>query len=244
MKVLGIITARGGSKSIPRKNIKPLLGKPLIAWAIETLKKSDVCNRVVVSTDDKEIAEVARKYGAEVPFMRPAELAQDHTPTLPVIQHAVAWLKEHENYKPDYVILLEPTSVGKRPFHVRGVLDMLIKTGADSVFTISELAPDFNPYWQLVLDAKGRVAPFTGGAMKNVIKRRQDLPVKTYMWDSAVFAFKPELLFAVDPSFYGDDARGFITEQKYVIDIDTPEDWETAERKLKIILQSENEKTA
>lgn len=242
MQVLGIVTARGGSKSIPRKNIKPILGRPLVAWAIETLKKSKVCNRVIVSTDDKEIAEAARKYGAEIPFMRPPELAQDITPTLPVIQHAVAWLKKHENYKPDYVILLEPTSVGKRPFHVRGVLDMLIKTRADSVFTISELAADFNPHWQLVMDSKGRVAPFTGGEMKNVIKRRQELPVKTYMWDSAVFAFKPELLFAADPSFYGDDSRGYITEQKYVIDIDTHEDWEAAERKLKIILESENEK--
>src|SRR3989344_4635123 len=102
MNVLGIITARGGSKSIPRKNIKSLLGKPLVAWAIETLKISGVCDRVVVSTDDKEIADVARKYGAEVPFMRPAELAEDSTPTLPVIQHAVSWLKDHESYRPDY----------------------------------------------------------------------------------------------------------------------------------------------
>ena len=240
MKVLGIITASGGSKSIPRKNIKPLFGKPLVALAIETLQKSEVCDRVVVSTDDKEIAEVARKYGAEVPFMRPVELAQDTTPTLPVIQHAVTWLKEHENYWPDYVILLEPTSVGKRPFHVRGVLDLLIKTGADAVFTIAELAADFNPYWQLILSPDGKVLPFTGSSMKNVIKRRQDLPVKTYMWDSAVFAFKPDLLFTKEPSFYGDDPRGYVTEQKYVIDIDTSEDWEAAERKLKIILDDES----
>lgn len=238
-KIVGIIPARGGSKSIPRKNIKPFLGRPLIYWAVETLKKSGVCDRVIVSTDDEEIAEVAKKYGAEVPFMRPAELAEDSTPMLPVIQHAVQWLKDNEGVSPDYIILLEPTSIGKRPFHVRGVLDMLVSTGGDSVFTVSELAADYNPYWQLVLDAESRVSLFTGGPMRNVIRRRQDLPVKTYFWASEVYAFKPEVLFVKDPSLYGDDVRALITEPKYALDLDTPEDWEVAERKLKDILDKE-----
>ena|SRR3989344_5992785 len=236
---VGIIPARGGSKSIPRKNIKPFLGRPLIAWAIETLKKSGVCDRVIVSTDDDEIAVVAKSYGAEVPFMRPAEFAEDVAPMLPVLQHAVSWLKENENYSPDYVILLEPTSVGKRPMHVCGVVEMLSNTGADSVFTVSELAADYNPYWQLVLDPESRVSIFTGGPMKNVIRRRQDLPVKTYFWASEVYAFKPELLFADEPSFYGDDTRALVTEPKYALDLDTPEDWEIAEQKLKDILDKE-----
>lgn len=237
--IVGIIPARGGSKSIPRKNIKPFLGRPLICWAIETLKKSGVCDRVIVSTDDQEIADVAKKYGAEVPFMRPAELAEDSTPMLPVLQHAVSWLKEHEHESPDYVILLEPTSVGKRPFHVRGVVEMLLSTGADSVFTVSELAADFNPYWQLVLDADARVSLFTGGPMKNVIRRRQDLPVKTYFWASEVYVFKPDVLFAKEPSLYGDDVRALVTESQYALDLDTLEDWEAAERKLKDILDKE-----
>ncbi len=239
LSTVGIVPARGGSKSIPRKNLKPFLGRPLIAWAIEALQKSGVCDRVIVSTEDEEIADVARQCGAEVPFMRPNELAEDRVPMLPVLQHAVAWLKEHEDYTPDYVVLLEPTSVGKRPFHVRGVAEMLRETGADSVFTVSELAADFNPYWQLVLDSEARVSLFTGGPMKNVIKRRQDLPVKTYLWDSAVYAFKPKLLFDKEPSFYGDDARAYIMEPKYALDLDVPEDWEVAERKVKELLESE-----
>lgn len=237
---MGLITARGGSKSIPRKNIKLFLGRSLIAFSIETLKKSGVCDRVVVSTDDQEIADIAKTYGAEVPFLRPAELAQDDTPTLPVFRHAVAWLKEHEGYEPDVVVLLEPTSVGKRPFHVQGVVDMLLRTGADSVLTVAEVPSDWNPYWQLTLDADGRVAIFTGGPMKRVIRRRQDLP-KTYSCDSAVIAFKPELLFADEPSFYGDDVRAYITEQKYALDLDAPEDWEAAEQRVKKILDEESE---
>src|SRR3989344_1919877 len=108
--ILGIILARGGSKSIPRKNIKPFCGKPLIVWSIEAGLKSHMLDRLILSTDDEEIAQVGRDAGAEVPFMRPAELAQDTTPSMPVLQHAVAWLKEHEGYMPDYVLLLEPTS--------------------------------------------------------------------------------------------------------------------------------------
>src|SRR3989338_3168404 len=110
LKILGVITARGGSKGIPGKNIKSLLGKPLIAYTIEAAKKSGVfdpavggASRLILSTDDPEIAEVAKKYGCEVPFLRPKELARDETPHLLVLQHAVQWLKENENYKPDYV---------------------------------------------------------------------------------------------------------------------------------------------
>lgn len=237
-EVLGIIPARGGSKSIPRKNIKLFAGKPLIAWAIETLRQSGAVGRVIVSTDDEEIAQVAKKHGAQVPFMRPAELAGDTTPTLPVLQHALQWLKENEGYWPDYVVLLEPTSPSKRPFHVREVMETLIKTGADSTISVSEVPGVLNPYWQLKLDEKGRVELFTGGSMKDVIRRRQDLP-KTYYRNSSIYAFRPELLFTDDPSFYGEDVRAYITDSKYAFDIDTPEDWEFAERQFKKILEEE-----
>jgi len=237
-QVLGVITARGGSKSIPRKNLKLFLGKPLVAWAIETLKESGVCDRIVVSTDDEEIAEVSLRYGGEAPFMRPAELAQDHTPTLPVLQHALLWLKDHDRYWPDCAILLEPTSVGKRPFHVRGVLDMFVSTGADSVITVAEVPSDWNPHWQLNLDNAGRISLFTGGGMKDVIRRRQDLP-RTYACDSAVIAFRPELLFGEPPSFYGDDVRAYLTDWRYALDLDTPEDWEVAEGRVEKLLAYE-----
>lgn len=239
-EILGIIPARGGSKSILRKNIKSFAGKPLIGWAIETLKQSGVAGRVIVSTDDEEIAEVARKHGAQVPFMRPAELAQDSTPTLPVLEHALQWLKENEGYSPDYVVLLEPTSPSKRPFHVREVVKMLMDTGADSVISVSEVPGILNPHWQLKLGEGGRVELFTGGSMKNVIRRRQDLP-KTHYRNSSIYAFKSELLFQDDPSFYGEDVRAYVTDFKYAFDIDTPEDWEFAERQFKKILTEENQ---
>ena len=209
-----------------------------MALAIETVKKSGVCDRVVVSTDDAEIADIAKSFGAEVPFLRPTELALDDTPTLPVVQHAVSWLQEHEQYEPECVVLLEPTSVGKRPFHVQGVVDTLEKTGADSVLTVSEVPSDWNPHWQLLLDRDMRVSLFTGGQIKNVIRRRQDLPA-TYSCDSAVFAFRPRILFTDTPSFYGDDVRAFVTGQKYALDLDTPEDWERAEERVQKILDDE-----
>lgn len=122
-KVLAIIPARGGSKSIPEKNIYPIMGKPLLAYTIEAAKKSKLINRVIVSTDNDRIAKIAKKYGAEVPFMRPAELAEDNTPDLPVFQHALKWLEENENYKPDVVVHLWATS----PFRKDGDIDKAIK---------------------------------------------------------------------------------------------------------------------
>lgn len=237
-EILGIVTARGGSKSILRKNIRAFAGKPLIAWAISTLKESGVVRRVVVSTDDEEIGEVAKTYGAEVPFMRPKELAGDTTPTLPVLAHALSWLKENEGYVPHYVILLEPTAVGKRPFHVREVAEMMKTSGADSVFSVVEVPGVFSPHWQLNVADDGRVELFTGGAMKEVIRRRQDLP-KTYFRSGSIYAFKPELLFSHDPSFYGNDVRACITDAKYALDIDTPEDWVVAEEAFKKIVEVE-----
>jgi len=241
-KILGIIPARGGSKSIPRKNIKPFLGKPLVAWAIDTLKKSGVCDRLIVSTEDDEIAEAAKYFGAEVPFRRPVELAEDTTPTLPVLQHAIRWLREQEGYHPHYVVLLEPTSVSKRPSHIRGMVDLLISSGADTVFSVSEVPGVFSPYWQFNLDAEGRASLFTGGSIKNIIPRRQELP-KTYYRNSSIYAFRTSLLFSDNPSFYGEDVRAYIIDSKYALDIDTLEDWEAAERRLSKILREENEST-
>jgi CMP-N,N'-diacetyllegionaminic acid synthase len=237
-KILGIIPARGGSKSIPRKNIKPFCGKPLIAWSIQTLKESGVCDRVIVSTDDREIADVAAHFGAETPFIRPAELAEDTTPTLPVLQHAVSWLKEREGYNPDYVLLLEPPSVSKRPFHIREAAELLLKTGADSVVSVAEVPGTFSPYWQLKVGNENRIELFTGGTMKDVIRRRQDLP-KSYYRNSAIYVLKTGCLFTSEPSLYGKDVRGYITDSKYAMDIDTPEDWVVAEALFKKILDEE-----
>jgi N-acylneuraminate cytidylyltransferase len=237
LKILGIIPARGGSKSIPRKNIKPFLGKPLIGWSIEALQKSGVCDRIVVSTDDKEIAETAKKFGAEVPFIRPAELARDATPTLPVLQHAIKWLKDNENYEPDAVVLTQATSPGVRAFHFKEGLELFFSSGAHSVVSVVETPANYNPHWQFSLaSADGRLELFTGAPVKNVIRRRQELP-KTYVRNSAFYIFKPSLLFEAEPSFYGEDVRGYVMDNVYNIDIDSPDDWADAEKKLKAVLQ-------
>ena len=117
MEILAIIPARGGSKSIPRKNIRPLAGHPLIAYSIAAGRQSRLVTRTIVSTDDEEIAAVARQYGAETPFLRPAEFAQDNTTDFPVFTHALGWLKEHEGYQPDIIVQLRPTSPIRPPEH-------------------------------------------------------------------------------------------------------------------------------
>lgn len=122
-EILALIPARGGSKGIPRKNIRSFAGYPLIAWSIAAAKQSSLATRIIASTDDEEIASVAREWGAEVPFLRPSELAQDNTTDLPVFEHALKWLEENEGYKPEIVVQLRPTS----PLRPKGMVDDAIR---------------------------------------------------------------------------------------------------------------------
>ncbi|HEY5903570.1 MAG TPA: acylneuraminate cytidylyltransferase family protein, partial [Anaerolineales bacterium] len=117
-QVLAVIPARGGSKGIPRKNIRLFSGWPLLAWSIAAAQQAETVSRVIVSTDDEEIAAVGREYGAETPFLRPAEFARDDTTDLPVFEHALRWLDEHEGYRPEVVVQLRPTS----PIRPRGLV--------------------------------------------------------------------------------------------------------------------------
>lgn len=233
--ILGIITARGGSKSIPRKNIKDFCGRPLLTWTAEAGLQSGALTRFILSTDDQEIAEVAKDSGVEVPFMRPAELAEDKTPSLPVLQHAAMWLREQEGYSPDYMVLLEPTSPGRQPYHIKEAVELLLKTNADSIVSVAEVPGHHSPHWQFHVADEGQLELFTGGSIKNIIRRRQDLP-KTYFRNGAIYAFRPELLFAADPSLYGDDTRAYIMDAKYSLDIDSPEDWVVAEALFKRLI--------
>lgn len=160
MEILGIIPARGGSKSIPGKNIKLLCGRPLIAWSIEEAKKSKLLTRVIVSTDDPEIARVAKEYGAEVPFLRPKEISQDLSTDVEFLTHALGWLKKKENYEPDIVLRLPPTSPLRTAAHIDEGIQKLINTpDADAVRPICE-APK-HPYklWK-VSDNKKFLEPF------------------------------------------------------------------------------------
>ncbi len=231
MKIWGIITARGGSKGIPRKNVKLLAGKPLIAHTCLAAKESGIFDRIVLSTDDEEIATVGKEWGAEVPFMRPAELAQDTTPTLPVLVHTVEWLKANENYVPDAVVILQPTAPLRNAEDLRGARDLFASSGADSVVSMAEVPGHYNPHWQFKVEENGSIAIFTGEPFEKIVKRRQELP-KTFTRNGAIYLFKTPLLFEETPTFYGRDVRAFIMDRKRSINIDSPEDFAAAEAAL------------
>jgi CMP-N-acetylneuraminic acid synthetase len=144
--VLAILPARGGSKGLPRKNVRPIAGKPLIAYSIEAAKASPLVNRVIVSTDDDEIAEISTQYGADVPFRRPAELATDMAPTEPVLQHALAWVEQTEKQPVDIVLFLQPTDIFRRDRIVHRVIERLIER--PDVDTVFPGFPTHKNYWR------------------------------------------------------------------------------------------------
>lgn len=230
MLILGVITARGGSKSVPRKNIKDLGGKPLLAWTYEAAKQSAVLDRIIISTDDAEIAEAGKKWGGEVPFMRPKELAEDTTPTLPVLQHAVKWLQDNEQYSPDAVMLLQPTAPLRQVRHITEAVNIFAESGADSLVSVVEIPGHHSPYWAEVIDDDGWGRLFTGDPIRKRITRRQNFPKKTYTHNGAIYLFKTGLLFeAEEPNFYGDKVKLYPMEEKFSVNIDSPEDWALAE---------------
>lgn len=232
-KILAVVTARGGSKGLPGKNIKSLLGKPLIVYSIEAAKASGVCDRVIISTEDPKIAEVALSYGCEVPFMRPVELAQDGTPHLPVMQHAVQWLKDNEGYEPDYVLTLQPTSPARQPFHIREAAELLEKSDADSIMAVSEVPDHFAPSEAMTIDERGLLRLIGGRPVWQRVVRRQDLPTY-HAGNGMLYLFKARLLFDKEnPNFYGDKVLPYIVEDKYAVDINNQKDWERAERVLR-----------
>ena len=160
MEVLGIIPARGGSKRVPGKNIRLLEGRPLIAYTIEAALKADSLNRVIVSTDDREIAEISKQWGAEVPFLRPSELAGDDVPDQPVFLHVLQRLKENEGYEPDAIVHLRPTTPFKRPETIDKVVKKMLDTGADVVRTMTPVEGVHHPYWMYIVSDSGLAVPF------------------------------------------------------------------------------------
>lgn len=231
MKVLGIITARGGSKGVPGKNLKPLGGRPLIDYTIDAANDTPL-DRLILSTEDNRIAVVARGLGCEVPFMRPAELARDETPHLPVIVHAVQWLRDKENYVADVVVILQPTSPLRSSADIAAALRMLELSGADSVVSVNAVSAHAHPMRMLKVGADGFATLFvTGEPVRKRINRRQDLP-EAFVMNGAVYACRTEVLFAPEPSLYGDRVVAYPMPIERSISIDTPEDWAEAERQL------------
>jgi len=232
LKVLGVVTARGGSKSLPVKNLKPLAGKPLLAYTVEAARASGVFDRLILSTDDPTIAEVGRALGCEVPFMRPADLARDETPHLPVMQHAVRWLMERERYRPDAVMILQPTSPLRRPEDMREAIQLLDRTGADSVVSVNEVSPHAHPLRTVRVDEAGNATLFvTGEPVRRRCNRRQDLP-PVWVMNGAIYAFRTGVLFAAEPSLYGDRTVAYPMRKGCSISIDDADDWLAAERTL------------
>ena len=232
-EVLAIIPARGGSKGIPRKNIRVFAGFPLLAYSIKAATQSDMVTRVIVSTDDEEIAAVAREYGAETPFMRPAELAEDNTTDLPVFQHALTWLKNHEGYQPDVVIQLRPTSPIRPVNCVDDAVRLLLgHPEADSVRGVVESAQ--NPYKMWRVDGtSGHMVPLIGieGVREAYNAPRQNLPL-VYWQTGHVDAIRPEVILKKD-SMSGAIIKPLIIDTGFTVDIDTPADWIQAERMVR-----------
>ncbi|HBM45780.1 MAG: CMP-N-acetylneuraminic acid synthetase [Parcubacteria group bacterium GW2011_GWF2_38_76] len=233
MKILAVIPARGGSRRIPHKNEKILLNKPLIAWSIESAIKSKL-DRVIVSTDDVKIADIAREYGAEVPFIRPEELSGDKMGIEPVLKHAYEWLKQNQNYQPDLIALLQPTNPTRTTEQIDEAIKIFEDKKPDSVVSVIRATANNNPYWILKKDKDDKVTLFTGEPLKKIITRSQDLP-ECYSRNDIIYLLRPKNLYEDVPNLYGEKVELFTMDDKYNVDINTEEDWFIAEQKMKLL---------
>ena len=249
-EVLALIPARGGSKSIPRKNILPLAGHPLIAYSIAAGLAAVTVTRTVVTTDDEEIADISRKYGAETPFLRPAELSQDDTPDLPVFEHALTWLVEQENYRPEIVVQLRPTSPFRRVWHVDlAVYRLLERPEADSVRTVC--VPFQNPFKMWKIGHDGFMQPLatkSKPSMPEIIPESVEIsPIETdfpepynmprqflppVYWQTGYVDVTWSDTILVKKSMTGEHILPLIIDPSEWIDIDSSADWRRAERMI------------
>jgi CMP-N,N'-diacetyllegionaminic acid synthase len=215
---LGIIPARGGSKGIPRKNITIINGKPLIQYTIDEAKNSKYLDRIIVSTDDKEIAEVAEKCGAEVPFLRPKELATDNAKTIDALIHAVKEL-EKRGSKYDYVVLLQPTQPLRRSWHIDEAIQKIVETNEESLVSVSEVKE--HPILMRTIGEDGKVKNLMG--ISSTV-RRQDFPT-FYKVNGAIYINKINENFTKNTSL-NDNKLAYLMDKKYDLDIDEPIDLE------------------
>ncbi len=222
-KILAIIPARGGSERVPRKNIKLLSDKPLIAYTIEAALKSKYLDRTVVSTDDKEIARISKKYGAEI-IKRPKKLAEDHITKEQVTEHTVRYLKRYKNYKPDIIIYLQPTAPFRNTDDIDNAVSLFLENKAKSLVSVSE----YSPYWCLKIEKK-YLRPFF--SWKYFKMRSQDLP-KSYIPNGAIFISTPQVLQKYK-SFYCNPILPYIMPKERSIDIDSQLDLMLAEEIIK-----------
>ncbi len=220
--VLAIIPARGGSKGLPGKNKKKLCGKPLIAWSIEVAETCSAIDRVVVSTDDDKLVDVVKKYGAESPFERPAELANDTASTINVIFHTIDWLRDHQDFRPEYILLLQPTSPLRTVEDIEGTIQTLKDKDARAVVSVCET--DHHPWWSNILPEDGNMKDFLRPDILN--KRRQDLPV-FYRLNGAIYLADTDYLYECN-GFLGPDTFAYKMPKNRSVDIDSDLDFKLA----------------
>ncbi len=228
MQILALIPARGGSKSIPHKNIRPLAGVPLIAYSIAAASQSQSITRTIVSTDDEEIARIARQFGAETPFLRPAEFAQDSTLDYPVFTHALSWLNDHESYQPDILVQLRPTSPIRPPGCIDQAVQVLLEhPEADSVRGV--IPSGQNPFKMWQITPQGSMTPLLSvpGIPEPFNTPRQSLP-PTYWQTGHIDAIRLSTI-THKGSLSGNVVYPLEIDPRYAIDIDTLRDWQRAE---------------
>lgn len=229
--VVGLITARGGSKGIPRKNVKLLAGKPLIAWTIEAALKSGKLSRIIVSTDDDEIIQVAQAWGAETPFVRPTEVSQDNSPHILAVEHAIHWLEEHEHTRPEYILLLQPTSPLRMAEDINAAIEIAAGNQAEAVVSISETK--HHPYLTKHILPNGLLADFVSTDLSYL--RRQDLP-PAYAINGAIYLNRSDSLLNAR-TFLPPNTYGYVMPLERSLDIDSPWDFYLTE----LILNHKNE---
>jgi CMP-N,N'-diacetyllegionaminic acid synthase len=221
--VLTLIPARGGSKGLPGKNIRPFLGKPLIAHTIDAARDSGVAGRIVVSTDDPEIARVAVESGAKVPFLRPTEIANDAAPVLAAVIHALDWFENHDGWKPEWLLLLQPTSPLRTADDIRRAFELVRPADTDAVVAVSETKS--HPFWVKTLDSSGHLQPFI--ADQKAPARRQEL-LPAYSLNGLLYLVRVQTL-RDEEAFCPVKTRPLVIPSIRAFDIDSEEDFIIAE---------------
>lgn len=225
-EILAFIPARGGSERVPGKNVKLLCGKPLIAYTIAAAKKSKRVNRVVVSTDSEEVAAVAMEYGAEVPFLRPKEISGAESTEMQFFEHALDWFLKNENYEPDLIALLYPTSPFRKPETIdRAIEEMLKHPEADSLRSIKLCSE--HPYKMWVVE-EGLLKPFVKTGVPNAHTLAYKLLPTVYAQNASIYITKPETI-RDKKSPTGDTIIPFIMDEVESVDINSPVDFRLAE---------------
>lgn len=234
--ILAVVLARGGSKSVPRKNVKPLAGIPMIAYTLREGLKSKRITQLVVSTDDAEIAQISKDHGALVPFMRPAELASDTASSKDCLQHAVRFMEEREKCRYDYVIELMVTNPLKTVEDIDAVLDKLIQTGADSVISVMQLLDHHPARIKKIVD--DRIVDFCVPEIPD--SRRQDLKPDAFIRNGSIYAMRRDVLMIQNARYGTADSRPYVMPESRCVNVDSPIDFLTAEAMIR--MQSEKDR--